>query len=347
MADVGIFASTNVQYDITRPNQRLGAGDELADVTEQFTGTVEGTIKRRSVMAGFIPVRSVRGTSTISNRGISRAKLSKITPGVTPTPQVEPHTSKIFLTIDTVIIARNAEPMLDEFQTDYDYQGEVAREQGQEIANMYDETLFIQAAKAAKSATSPYEKNKAGVNVAGAMPGHTGGHVVKLAAAADAKDPAKLYAAIADVVEKFLTVDVRPNEEDMICVLQPSAFTALMQAEFITNGEYVTSAGVTLNTKYEFAAFGIPVITSNNAVCGKEITDHLLSNTRNGNAYDGDFTKVVAQIFSPRALLAGSTIPVTSKIFFDDISKLWFIDSWLSFGATVNRPEYAAVIELP
>src|SRR5699024_11708801 len=49
-------------------------GDPLADVTEQFTGTVEGTIKRRSIMAGFVPVRSVRGTSTISNRGRSEER---------------------------------------------------------------------------------------------------------------------------------------------------------------------------------------------------------------------------------------------------------------------------------
>lgn len=336
----GIFASTNVQYDITRPNQRHGAGDELADVTEQFTGTVEGTIKRRSIMAGFVPVRGVKGTSTISNRGISRAKLSKITPGVTPTPQTDPHTSKIFLTIDTVIIARNAEPMLDEFQTDFDYQGEVAREQGQEIANMYDETFFIMAAKAAQAANSPY-------GTAAQMPGHSGGHVIPLAAAGDFKDPAKMYAAIGDAVKEFLKVDVRPNEEDMICVLSPDSFIALHQAEYIVNGEYVTSAGNELNTKYMFAAYGIPVVTSNNAVFGKTITDHLLSNERNSKAYDGDFTNVVGQIFSPRALLAGSTIPVTSKIFFDDLSKLWFIDSWLAFGVTVNRPEYAAVITLP
>lgn len=340
MTTPGIFASTNVQYDITRPNQRHGQGDPLADVTEQFTGTVEGTIARRSIMASFVPVRSVRGTSTISNRGISKAKLQKIQPGVTPSPSTEPNTSKIFLKIDTVIIARNAEPMLDEFQTDFDYQREVAREQGQEISNMYDETFFIMAAKAAMSVDSPY-------GTASQMPGHKGGARVVLDAANDYKDPAKAYAAIAQVIEKFLDKDIRPNEEDMIAVVPPAMFMALHQAEYIVNGEYVTSAGVTLNTKYEFAAFGVPVITSNNAVFGKTITDHLLSNDSNGKAYDGDFTKVVAQIFSPRALLAGSTIPVTSKIFFDDLSKLWFIDSWLAFGVTINRPEYAAVIELP
>lgn len=337
---MSLFASTNVQYDITRPNQRHGAGDPLADVTEQFTGNVEGTIKRRSIMAGFVPVRSVRGTSTISNRGISKAKLSKIVPGVTPTPQVEPNTSKIFLKIDTVIIARNAEPMLDEFQTDYDYQQEVAREQGQEIANMYDETFFVIGAKAALATDSRY-------GTAAQMPGHHGGNVVTLASATDHKDPAKLYAAIAQLVEKFLEKDVRPNEEDFILVLPPSAFTALMSAEYIVNGQYVTSAGETLNTKYMFAAFGVPVVTSNNSVCGKTITGHLLSNTGNGDAYDGDFTKVVGQMLSPKAFLAGSTIPVTSKIFFDDLSKLWFIDSWLAFGVTYNRAEYAGVLMLP
>lgn len=337
---MSIFDGTTQSFDVTRPNQRHGSGDPLADVTEQFTGTVEGTIKRRSIMAGFVPVRSVRGTSTISNRGISKAKLQKIAPGTTPPPSTEPHTSKIFLKIDTVIIARNAEPMLDEFQTDFDYQGEVAREQGQEIANMYDETFFIMAAKAAKTVNSPY-------GTAVQMPGHKGGNVVTLATATDYKDPAKIYQKIAELVEKFLEKDVRPNEEDFILVLQPSSFVALMQADYISNGEYVTSAGETLNTKYMFHAFGVPVITSNNAVFGKTITDHLLSNDTNSKAYDGDFTKVVAQMFSPRALLAGSTIPVTSKIFFDDLSKLWFIDSWLAFGVTINRTEYAGVIELP
>lgn len=337
---MSIFDGQTQSFDVTRPNQRHGAGDPLADVTEQFTGTVEGTIKRRSIMAGFIPVRSVRGTAVISNRGISKAKLQKIQAGVTPAPSTQPNTSKIFLRIDTVIIARNAEPMLDEFQTDFDYQGEVAREQGQEIANMYDETFFIQAAKAAMATDSPYGN-------ATQMPGHNGGNLVTLTGANDYKDPAKMYAAIASLVEKFLTHDVRPNEEDFILVVPPAAFTALMQAEYISNGEYVTSAGDTLNTKYMFHAFGVPVITSNNAVFGKTITEHLLSNDSNDSAYDGDFKKVIAQMFSPRALLAGSTIPLTSKIFFDDLSKLWFIDSWLAFGVTVNRPEYAGAILLP
>lgn len=329
-----------VTYAHTRPNQRHGQGDELADVTEQFTGMVEGTIARKSIMNGFIPVRSVRGTSTISSRGISQAKLQKIVPGVTPSPSTEPNTSKIFLTIDTVIIARNAEPMLDEFQTDFNYQGEVAREQGQMISNMYDETFFIMGAKAALMKDSPY-------GTAAQMPGHGKGNVVTLANASDHIDPAKIYHAISQVVEKMLEQDVDPSQEDMLVVVPPSVFMALQMSEYIVNGNYKTSAGEELKSSYVFSAWGMPVVTSNNAVFGKKIEGHLLSNDRNSNAYDGDFSKVVVQIVSPRAFLAGSTIPVTSKIFFDDLSKLWFIDSWLSFGVTVNRPEYAGVVVLP
>lgn len=337
------FAATPtepVSYAHTRPNQRHGQGDPLKDVTEQFTGMVEGTIARTSLMHGFIPVRSVRNTSTISSRGISKAKLQRIVPGVTPSPSTEPNTSKIFLTIDTVIIARNAEPMLDEFQVDFNYQGEVAREQAQLISNTYDETFFIMGAKAAMMTASPYGNSTQ-------MPGHGTGNIVTLANATDHKDPAKIYKAISDVIEKMLEQDVNPTQEDMLVVLPPSAFMALQMSEYIVNGEYVTSADEKLKSQYVFSAWGIPVVTSNNAVFGKKIEGHLLSNERNNNAYDGDFTKVIGQIISPRAFLAGSTIPVTSKVFWDDLSKMWFIDSWLSFGVTVNRPEFAGVILLP
>lgn len=329
-----------VAYQVTRPNQRHGQGDPLADITEQFIGNVEGTIARLSIMHQFIPVRSVRGTSTITSRGISSAKLQRITPGLTPAPSTEPNTSKIALTIDTVIIARNAEPMLDEFQTDFDYQREVAREQGQAHSNMYDETFFIVGAKAAQMTDSPY-----GTSVQ--MPGHKGGNVVKLANVADSKDPAKMYAAISELVTKFLEKDVDPSQEDMIVVVPPHVFTALQQSEYIVNGNYVTAAGKELKDTYQFRAWGMPVKVSNNAVFGKKIEGHLLSNDRNQNMYDGDFTDVVCQILSPRAFLAGVTIPLTAKIFFDDLSKLWFIDSWTSFGATVNRPEFAGVVTIP
>jgi hypothetical protein len=80
---------------------------------------------------------------------------------------------------------------------------------------------------------------------------------------------------------------------------------------------------------------------------GSNIASHELSNARNSNAYNGDFTKHVATAFAPRSLLAGETIPLQSKIFFSDVRKLWFIDAWTAFGVTPNRAEFAANILLP
>jgi hypothetical protein len=66
-----------------------------------------------------------------------------------------------------------------------------------------------------------------------------------------------------------------------------------------------------------------------------------------GSAYDGDFSKVVAAAFSPRALLAGETIPLTTDVFWDKITKQWFVDAHLSYGVTPNRAEFSGVILKP
>ena len=46
----------------------------------------------------------------------------------------------------------------------------------------------------------------------------------------------------------------------------------------------------------------------------------------------------------PKALLAGETIPLTSKVYYSDIELQWFIDSYLAYGVTPNRAEMAGGI---
>jgi len=90
----------------------------------------------------------------------------------------------------------------------------------------------------------------------------------------------------------------------------------------------------------------VPVVSSNN-VPNSNISGHLLSNVRNNNAYDGDFTKLVAVAFAPNALLAGETISLTSAVWYSEEKKTWFVDAHLAFGVTVNRAEYAGRIVIP
>jgi hypothetical protein len=76
------------------------------------------------------------------------------------------------------------------------------------------------------------------------------------------------------------------------------------------------------------------------------ITNHFLSNTGNGNAYDVSAAqaKAVAVIMHPKSLFAGETIPLTSDVWFNREEKQWFIDSFLAFGVTVNRPDCCGAV---
>ena len=60
--------------------------------------------------------------------------------------------------------------------------------------------------------------------------GHFGGSQQTLAAAGDAQDPAKLYAAIAGLLTKMELKDVDPRNENTMILVKPDKFYTLMQA---------------------------------------------------------------------------------------------------------------------
>lgn len=323
--------------NIVRPGQENGTGAINALHIEEYTGIVEGTLARKSALTGFVPVRTVRGTSVIQSFGVGEASLQKVVPGVTP--DGTPHKfGKVTLSIDTLILARDIFPLLETWQTSYDSRKEVGMEHGKKIAKFKDQAFFIQALKAA-ALTSPKITGMSGA-------GHFGGTQVTFAGASDHLDPAKLYAKVAEAFTGMENKDVDPRTDDVILALKPAEFYTLLQNEMLVNSEWKSSEGNSVHGMV-LKTYGVPVINSNNLPAGETITGHLLSNSDNSNAYDGDFTKVVAVAFSPRALLAGETIPLTTAVFWDEKSKHWFVDAHLSFAVGPNRPEFAAVINRP
>lgn len=319
----------------TLPKQALGAGDDLALDIEEFTGLVEGTLARESKFAPFVDVRPVRGTSTLTNEGIGESTLQVLVKGQAPDP-TETEFNRINLTVDTTIIARNWVAQIDDLQKNYAVKAEIAREHGQKIAKLHDQAFAIQAIKAARLAGSAY----------GALPGHSGGNTQTLNAAGDRTDPAALYAALSKLFAAMEAKDVDPQSSNVMVALRPDAFYALLDAEQIVNSNYVTYNGKEIASTKMLKAFNVPVISSNN-VPNTVITGHPLSNSRNSNSFDGDFTKLVAVAFSPRSLLAGETVPLSTDIWWDQKSKGYFIDAWLAFSATPNRAEFAGQIVIP
>jgi len=315
-------------FGVVRPNESLGTGDDLALVIPEYVGEVAGTYERTAKFAPFVDFQSVSGTATITKEGIGESTLGVITPGTTPDQTSPNQNAQHSLTIDTVVLARTMLPMLDVFQKRYDVRMAIAREHGKKIGKLHDQSVIIQAAKAAAQAQSSY----------GALPGHAGGTTITVADFAAARDPAVLYGAVSNLLAAMEEKDVDPQADGVVLGLRPDLFYALMDAEQIVNSNYVTFNGKEIVNAKILKAFDIPVISSNN-VPRTAITGHLLSNARNSSAYDGDFTKLVAAAFSPEALLGGETIPLTSKVFWDDVSKHWYVDSWVAYGI---KPDQAA-----
>jgi hypothetical protein len=169
-----------------------------------------------------------------------------------------------------------------------------------------------------------------------------------MAAAADVTDPAKLYTAFANLFAQMMEKDVDPTGDDVWVFVRPATFYAMQEAEQVINGEYITSEGTNIKA-HIFSAWGVPVVpTPNLPNWNENATDRPKGIAAlMGDSYVGDFRKVVAVAFSSRALLAGSTIELDSKVFFDDVSKHWYVDSWLAFATAPNRAEYAGVILAP
>jgi len=331
-------------FTVTYPNSQNSVdstqAERLALIIEDYSGQVEGTVQRRSITTGFIPFKTVRGSATFTNHAVGESTLQKLVPGAA-LDGTKNDFAKNSVTIDTVLAARNTLPMLDVLQTQDDVLREISTEHGKKIAKMIDNAILIQAAKAAALAESSFSNGTSGKPA-----GHFGGSTETLADAADLADPAKLYQALLNLFVKMEVKDVDPANDDVVIIVTPAVHAVLAQAEMLVNANYITSMGNTLQGATVLKALGVPILKSNN-LPQTNITSHLLSNAGNSNAYNGDFTKLGLLAFSPRAVMAGVTIPVTTDIFWDKVYKMWFVDAHLSFAAGPNRAEFAGRIMKP
>jgi hypothetical protein len=327
-------------FNVTYPNQQNGAGSTRALIIEEFTGMVEGTLDRKSLLKGWVKVRPVVGTDTIRQDAVGESTIQVLVPGATPDGTTNDF-AKNTLTVDTVVLARATFPILDVFQSSWDRRSEVATEHGKKLAKLWDNGMFIQAIKASLRTESSFSNGSAGKPA-----GHFGGSIETLALAGDATDPAKLYAAIARLMVKLEDKDVDPQGDDLVIACKPATFYTLLQAEQLINAEYITANGNKVQGMV-LKTYGVPVVRSVNYPAGANVAAHPLSTANNSNGYNGDFTKAVLTAFAPRALLAGETIPLTGEVFYDNKSKLHFVDAHMAYGATTGRAEFAASIYIP
>lgn len=322
---------------LTRPGQINGTGALNETHVEEIWGEVYGTLRRQSLMSPRVKMKSLQGTSVATNFAVGKAAMGKITPGQAVAATTQAKFGKVSMTVDTVIYARTNLPLLEPLQVSYDARAEIGKEHGETLARQFDETFFIQATKAGLLTA-----NKFGLTAAG----HEGGTQVAMVGANDHLDPALLYSRIVDLITGMRKKDVDPVADGCILLVDHDTFATLSMAELLINSEYKTSEGTAIPTM-KLKAHGVDVIPSNNFVGGKNITGHLLSNADNGNAYDGDFTKVLATMFSPKALMAAETIPLTTRLVWDEVDLNWMLTNWRSFGVAPSVAAFAGCLLKP
>ncbi len=307
---------------------------------EQYAGEVESQFSKASIMREFTPVRAIRGTDTIVNNRVGRTKLEAITPGVRPNA-LPTAFGRVTVTVDTVILARDNRSMLNELQSHFDARMELAQDHGKELGKFFDTAFIIQAIKGSFLAAPT---GSGGASLNGAF---GAGKNVQLTAIGDELDPDKVEAAIEDILVAMQLQDI--DTDEVVILVNPTIFRVLRNNDKLLSTRFSEGNGkFSEGTLYNLAGSRLVMTNRIPSVLGDgQGGHHKLSNEANGNAYDitSNELNTIAVLLHPKSLFAGETIPLTSDIWFNKEEKQWFIDSFLAFGVTTNRPDVCGSVQ--
>lgn len=356
----------------TRPGHQSGidTGNINPLYIEEYGGEVEKRFLKDSFMRQFFKFKSVRGTDTVTNDRMGYSSLQKVSRGVRPHDNSVTF-DNISVKVDTIVLARTNSFLLEEFQSHIDVRKEVGDEHGKEIGKFFDESFLVQGIKAAQITNRTPTKDPVTDAITGyediggwedviitgtgtptapsavvrtAPEGFQGATTVQMGAVDDEKDPVALEYAIQDMCQGIEEKDVDVSEA--VILLRPAQYYVLLRNDKLLDRDFSTANG-DYAAGTVMKANGVRVQVTNrfpkHADVGKT---HYLSNAGNNNAYDVTLVDAncVAVLLMPKALLAGETIPLTSKVYYVDQEFQWFVDSYLSFAVTPNRAEMAAAI---
>lgn len=300
------------------------------DYLEEFAGMVESQFAADSVMRDYVMLHTIVGTDTKINRRVGRTTLKKITPGVRPDPAPTKY-GRTSVTVDTIILARDNQDLLDDFQSDFNVRAELGEDHGKELAKFFDEAFLIQTIKGS------LEEAPADLNGA-----FGAGKNLEFGAVNDELDPDKLEDLIADVLLEMEAEDIDPR--DCIVWVRPKHHRVLYKHDKLVDKDFSMANGDYADGTVE-TIHGARIVKTNR-LPDAAITNHALSNDKNGMAYDVSAAEsdAIAVIMHPKSLLAGETIPITTDVWFSKEEKQWFIDSFMSFGVSVNRPDVCGAV---
>lgn len=303
---------------------------DRAEFIEDYGGAVDSQFAKSSIMRRFYSLRMIRGTDTSIVRRVGRTTIGAVTPGVRPDANPT-NFGRAAVVVDTVVYARDNRSLLNDLQTDFNAKAELGKDHGKELAKFFDQAFLIQAIKGS------------GLSAPSGLNGAFGaGKRRTLAAVGEEQDPDKLYAAISSIAVEMQEEDI--DTDECAVFVRPTEYEVLLNHDKLLDRDFSTDNGDFADGTFK-TVHGMPVFRTAR-IPNAPITNHLLSNADNGNAYDVTAAEARAKaiILHPQSLLAGETIPLESDVWYNREEKQWFIDSHMAFGVSNRRPDVCGAV---
>ena len=325
-------ASGSIAAELTSPQQEKLTGDVMKLAIEKFQAKVQKVYMATTQLENYFEVIDLKGTNHASKDGLGSTILAPLVPGVAPTgTKIARGRGKVYVKVP--VIARAIFPLLEDVQDNIGVKNKTSEIQGEVLATTYDRTGFEMIVRtaletdAAKKKVSEYKL----------------GSKVEMAAVGDEDDPTKLEGKFNDLV-MMVQEKISRRPDFMTAWFTPKGYNKLARNKDLVDRDYSSGNG-DYARRVVHGASGVPVKDTFLLPGAAQVTaagqTHMMGEEYNVTAEMG---RTIAVVCDPEAVMVGRSIPVTSKVWWNEDVKCFYVDSWMAFGMAPDRFECAGVL---
>lgn len=325
-------ASGSVNSELTWPQQQKLTGDVNKLAIERFQATVQKQFMAATVMDSYLTSIDLKGTNHASKDGLGGTTIAPLVPGVAPTgTKIERGRGKVY--VKTPMVARAIFSQLEDVQDNIGVKGKTGEIQGEALAEFYDRTGFEMIIRTALITDVAKKK----VSTYGL------GSVVEMTAVGDEADSVKLESKFNELV-MAVQGKIKKRPDFMTGWTTMHTYNTMARNKDLVDRDYSDNNG-DYARRTVHGASGVPVKATFHIPGTNEITStHPLNNAEQDYNVTATMARTLAIVSDPEAVMVGKSIPLTSKVWWNDDNKCWYVDSWMAFGMAPDRLECAGVL---
>lgn len=291
------------------------AGTPTVNFLKVYGGEVMAAFDEANITADKHMIRSIKSGKSASFPATWKVTAAYHTPGAEIVGQTS-NISERVISIDDLLISDVFLANIDEAMSHFEVRGEYSRQTGLTLANKWDTNVLQLAVLAARASAT----------VTGAYGGATSTSTTTLYKTSASDLAAGIFLAMQNFDEKDI-----PESDPRFCVVKPAQYYLLAQNTTVINKDWGGAGSYSEGNILKVG--GAPIIKSN----------HLpTTNVASGPAaYQGDFTKTAAAIFTKAAVGTVKLLDLAMEMEYDVRRQGTLIVSKYAVGHGILRPECA------